>query len=198
MSILSGFKSFERYIKTNSGYQKVSERTLAKDVLLGSDGSGNSVETEITNLNENLNNLGESVADGKALVASAITDKGIETASNASFATMASNIGNISTGVKLLYVGNVSLSGYTGSSASTHIDGSVNVGAGLTGVKCAATLTDIHQGLGTSGQTWIKITGTCSYNSTTGIVSVQYKSSSSTNGFYGYGGGTAYLIVIQQ
>ena len=63
MSILSGFKSFERYIKTNSGYQKVSERTLAKDVLLGSDGSGNSVETEITNLNENLNQTEITIGD---------------------------------------------------------------------------------------------------------------------------------------
>ena len=50
MSIISGFKSYERYIKTDTGYQKTSERTLAKDVLLG-DGSGNSVETEIKNRN---------------------------------------------------------------------------------------------------------------------------------------------------
>ena len=33
MSILSGFKSFEKYIKKQDGYQLMSERTHARDVL---------------------------------------------------------------------------------------------------------------------------------------------------------------------
>lgn len=40
----------------------------------------------------------KSVSDGKSLVASAITDKGVETASDATFATMANNISEIETG----------------------------------------------------------------------------------------------------
>ena len=38
------------------------------------------------------------VSSGKALVASAITDKGVQTSSDATFATMAQNIGSIPTG----------------------------------------------------------------------------------------------------
>lgn len=44
-----------------------------------------------------IDELGESVAEGKALIASAITDKGVTTDSEATFETMASNIGNIET-----------------------------------------------------------------------------------------------------
>lgn len=42
-----------------------------------------------------INSLGKSVADGKALIASAITTKGVSTDSNDTFSTMATNIGNI-------------------------------------------------------------------------------------------------------
>lgn len=45
-----------------------------------------------------LDNLKSSVSDGKALVASAITDKGVPTAQDAAFDQMAENIGKISTG----------------------------------------------------------------------------------------------------
>lgn len=47
-----------------------------------------------------IDDLFQSVSDGKSLIAEAITDKGISTSSSASFATMASNIRNISTGIK--------------------------------------------------------------------------------------------------
>lgn len=56
MSILNGFKTFERYLKTPDGYQLYSERQLAKDVLMG-DGkdSNNNIENNITQLsNPNL------------------------------------------------------------------------------------------------------------------------------------------------
>ena len=43
----------------------------------------------------------QSVSDGKALVASAITDKGVQTASDATFQTMAKNIAEIANGVNL-------------------------------------------------------------------------------------------------
>lgn len=47
---------------------------------------------------EALDDLKSSVSDGKAIVASAITDKGVPTAQDATFAQMAENIGQISTG----------------------------------------------------------------------------------------------------
>lgn len=50
---------------------------------------------------EEINNLKKSVSDGKTLVANAITDKGIETAADAEFATMAENVGKIETGSKV-------------------------------------------------------------------------------------------------
>lgn len=54
------------------------------------------------NITEAIVHLGESVSDGKTLVANAITAKGIETATNASFEVMATNISNIETGKKSL------------------------------------------------------------------------------------------------
>jgi hypothetical protein len=44
-----------------------------------------------------INELFTSVSDGKSLVAAAITDKGVATAANATFTTIAGNIGNIDT-----------------------------------------------------------------------------------------------------
>ena len=46
------------------------------------------------------NELFQSVSNGKTTVANAITDKGVATATNATFATMASNIALIETGIK--------------------------------------------------------------------------------------------------
>lgn len=51
-----------------------------------------------TYLNTEMADLKKSVADGKASVASAITEKGIPTAQDATFAALAENIGNILTG----------------------------------------------------------------------------------------------------
>lgn len=45
--------------------------------------------------NKNIDSCFQSVSSGKALVASAITGKGVKTASDAAFATMANNINNI-------------------------------------------------------------------------------------------------------
>ena len=55
----------------------------------------NHTMSQITGLNTELSSLKSSVSNGKSLIASAITDKGISTASNATFQTMASNIGSI-------------------------------------------------------------------------------------------------------
>ena len=51
----------------------------------------------ISQLETQVSDLFQSVSDGKTLVANAITDKGVSTATNATFATMASNISKINT-----------------------------------------------------------------------------------------------------
>ena len=61
-----------------------------------------------------INTLKTSVSEGKAAIASAITDKGVSTASDASFSTMATNIGSINTRIDgTLDSGSRMLSGYT-------------------------------------------------------------------------------------
>ena len=49
-------------------------------------------------LNERLNEVFQSVSSGKQLIASAITDKGVETSNTDTFEQMATNIGNIQSG----------------------------------------------------------------------------------------------------
>jgi hypothetical protein len=53
------------------------------------------INSTMDDINSNLENCFQSVSNGKALVASAITGKGVTTASDATFETMADNIGNI-------------------------------------------------------------------------------------------------------
>jgi hypothetical protein len=52
---------------------------------------------DIAPLQTEIDNVKKSVSDGKTAVANAITNKGVSTATNAEFATMATNIGKIST-----------------------------------------------------------------------------------------------------
>ena len=54
---------------------------------------------DATNVQDAVDELFTSVSNGKATVASAITDKGVSTADDATFATMAANIGKIDTAV---------------------------------------------------------------------------------------------------
>ena len=51
--------------------------------------------------NSDLESLKSSVSEGKKLIAAAVTDKGVETAADATFQTMANNIGSISKGVNI-------------------------------------------------------------------------------------------------
>jgi hypothetical protein len=53
----------------------------------------------IETLENTVQELFQSVSNGKTLVASAITDKGVETANDATFQTMADNIHNLSSGI---------------------------------------------------------------------------------------------------
>lgn len=65
------------------------------------------------NVQEAIDQLFTSVSNGKSEIASAITDKGVSTSADASFATMAENIGKISTG------SNVAIGSARGYSATT-------------------------------------------------------------------------------
>ncbi len=76
------------------------------------------------------NTLKKSVADGKASIASAITAKGVSTAADAAFATMAANILKIPSGGGAAYYGTViQQSGYT-SSLSHSIAAAMTMPAG--------------------------------------------------------------------
>ena len=83
--------SFERVSQ-----QKLDEKVGAVDTKIG-DLSTLST-TEKSTVVGAVNELFTSVGNGKAAVASAITDKGVTTASDATFATMAQNIAAIPTG----------------------------------------------------------------------------------------------------
>ena len=69
MSILSGFKSFERYLKvpTDDGnkYQLVSEKTLSKDVIFDDNSNLNDkiidVNSSLGNLDTRINNVTNSL-----------------------------------------------------------------------------------------------------------------------------------------
>lgn len=56
----------------------------------------NTVKTDAATINSTVESLKSSVSNGKGLVASAITDKGVSTSNDATFETMANNIKNIS------------------------------------------------------------------------------------------------------
>ena len=58
----------------------------------------------IDQLNDNVNDLFQSVSDGKELIAEAITDKGVATSANASFETMANSIEQINTSQGMIVI----------------------------------------------------------------------------------------------
>lgn len=78
-------------------YQKLEEETGKVDSKIGDLSSLST--TNKTSLVDAVNETFQDVSNGKSLVASAITDKGIQTASDATFQTMATNISNIQTGI---------------------------------------------------------------------------------------------------
>ena len=57
--------------------------------------------SQITGLDAEISSLKTSVSEGKALIAAAVTDKGVSTAADATFNTMATNIRNIPIGSTL-------------------------------------------------------------------------------------------------
>lgn len=78
-------------IDENALYMTTDTSTTASEVTYSNSSTGLSA----TNIQGAIDQLFTSVSDGKAKVASAITDKGITTASDATFDTMATNIAAI-------------------------------------------------------------------------------------------------------
>ena len=80
-------------------------------IISGNKTNGVSVTWEKIINSTDLDELKKSVSDGKTLVADAITAKGVETATDATFATMAANIGNINSNLSKQKTGIIDVSG---------------------------------------------------------------------------------------
>ena len=78
--------------------QLTSETGYALDARQANPNVDGSLGAQIKAVNETVNTLKKSVSDGKTKVANAITDKGVETATDATFDVMAENISKIETG----------------------------------------------------------------------------------------------------
>ena len=78
--------------------EKVTSLPTGATLLPILDLTQSNTSADITGLQTQVDELFQSVSNGKTLVANAITGKGISTSSSATFATMAQNIRNISTG----------------------------------------------------------------------------------------------------
>ena len=78
--------------------QLASEAGYALDARQANPNVDGSLGAQIKAVNETVNTLKKSVSDGKTKVANAITDKGVETATDATFDVMAENIRKIETG----------------------------------------------------------------------------------------------------
>ena len=109
-------------IQPRSGFLKSGQLITGQTGLIykGSDGTGRIIKPDeyqpkgsyaTANHNHNgtyatvaqYNELKTSVSNGKSLIASAITDKGVSTASNATFQTMSNNIRSIQTAAGSIY-----------------------------------------------------------------------------------------------
>ena len=101
---LAEYIELEKAGKTNSDtvyFIEDANEEIAKNIAYDNTDTGleaTDMQSAIDELNSNLESCFQSVSDGKSLVASAITDKGVTTASDATFETMANNITSLETG----------------------------------------------------------------------------------------------------
>lgn len=92
--------SIERLNKIEEGIEKNSTqyKDIAKEIGKNEDGSDIELPTTDKTIKGAITELFQNVSNGKQLIATAITDKGVTTSSDSTFQTMATNIGNISGG----------------------------------------------------------------------------------------------------
>lgn len=95
-------EKLENDLSSKINEQKKYTDTKIKSVVDDTNSNFNDVNTAITKLNDNQQNLFQSVSSGKAKIAGAITDKGVTTSANDSFDTMSNNIRAITTGGTIL------------------------------------------------------------------------------------------------
>lgn len=88
------------FIKTENGIDLGGSIEVDDELNSDSDNpvTNRAITKAIDDVNEELQQVFQSVSSGKAIVASAITDMGISTANDATFETMGQNIRNIQTG----------------------------------------------------------------------------------------------------
>lgn len=123
-----------------------------------------------------INELFQSVSSGKAEVASAITDKGVTTASDATFSQMATNISNIQTGRPATKIGTVTSANSTIDVSSFSDYSSFDVNNFLAVETAGGTASGTTYGYNGNGRTtWFTGTyekPTMSYNASNGILTI--------------------------
>lgn len=88
---------YDEYMYINNAWELIGDTEV--DLSNYQTKTDNNLLTNSKQVVGGINELFQSVSSGKAEVASAITDKGVTTASDATFSQMATNIGNIQTGI---------------------------------------------------------------------------------------------------
>lgn len=88
---------YDEYMYINNAWETIGNTEV--DLTNYQTKTDNNLLTTSKQVVGGINELFQSVSSGKAEVASAITDKGVTTASDATFSEMATNIGNIPTGI---------------------------------------------------------------------------------------------------
>lgn len=131
---LSEFPGRRRLKDASTGAEMVVDVTRAEGTVLkeGDAFSKENMDDLESRIKDAFDELGGSVADGKALIASAITSKGVSTAASASFATMASNINKIRNASQITNVGSNHQSGdASGNGSWQNKSVSYNIGPGV-------------------------------------------------------------------
>ena len=120
-----------------TGYQKKSDNSLettSKEVVgainevnsqfkdIAKEVGTETLNTTAQDLKGAINEVFQNVSNGKQLIATAITDKGVNTSSNDTFQTMATNIGKISSGSSITYSVTNNLSHAVNNNSNTRVE----------------------------------------------------------------------------